>query len=96
MPRSSTTISLDFKCQAAAGAGLPHRVRTGVERRAAREDLAIGSYRYSVSRLIPQMTQVALQTHKKELMRETPNFAKQKFLYRLSRSDMKRSGEKTT
>src|SRR5271165_4455205 len=52
-----------------------------------REDLAIGSYRYSVSRLIPEMTQVALQTHKKELMRETPNFAKQKFLYRLSRSD---------
>ena len=51
------------------------------------EDLAIGSYRYSVSRLIPQMTQVALQTHKKELMRETPNFAKRKFLYRLSRSD---------
>jgi Zinc dependent phospholipase C len=51
------------------------------------QDLAIGSYRYSVSRLIPQMTQVALQTHKKDLMRETPNFAKQKFLYRLSRSD---------
>lgn len=52
-----------------------------------REDLAVGSYRYSVSRLIPEMTQVALQAHKKELMRETPNFAKQKFLYRLSRSD---------
>jgi hypothetical protein len=51
------------------------------------EDLAIGSYRYAVSRLIPQMTQVALQTHKKDLMRETPNFAKRKFLYRLSRSD---------
>ena len=53
----------------------------------AHEDLAVGSYRYSVSRLLPQMTQVALQTHKKELMRETPNFAKRKFLYRLSRSD---------
>jgi len=52
----------------------------------AHEDLAIGSYRYSVSRLIPEMTQVALQTHKKELMRETPDFAKQKFLYSLSRS----------
>jgi hypothetical protein len=52
-----------------------------------REDLAIGSYRYSVSQLIPEMTQVALQTHKKDLMRETPNFAKQKFLYRLSRSN---------
>jgi len=51
------------------------------------EDLAIGSYRYSVSRLIPEMTQVALQTHKKDLMRETPNFAKQKFLYHLSRSN---------
>jgi hypothetical protein len=52
-----------------------------------REDLAIGSYRYSVSTLIPEMTQVALQTHKKELMSETPDFAKQKFLYRLSRSE---------
>jgi hypothetical protein len=51
------------------------------------EDLAVGSYRFAVSRLIPQMTQVALQTHKKELIRETPNFAKRKFLYRLSRSD---------
>jgi Zinc dependent phospholipase C len=51
------------------------------------EDLAIGSYRFAISRLIPQMTQVALQTHKKDLMRETPNFAKRKFLYRLSRSE---------
>jgi hypothetical protein len=51
------------------------------------EDLAIGSYRFAVSELIPRMTQVALQTHKKDLMRETPNFAKQKFLYRLSRSN---------
>src|SRR5277367_34674 len=51
------------------------------------EDLAVGSYRFAVGRLIPQMTQVALQTHKKELIQETPNFAKQKFLYRLSRSD---------
>ncbi len=50
------------------------------------EDLAVGSYRFAISRLIPQMTQVALQTHKKELMHETPNFARQKFLYRLSRS----------
>ena len=54
------------------------------------EDLAVGSYRFAVSQLIPQMTRVALQTHKKDLMRETPNFAKQKFLYRLSRSDYER------
>jgi hypothetical protein len=51
------------------------------------EDMAMGSYRFAVSRLIPQMTKVALQTHKKDLMRETPNFAKRKFLYRLSRSN---------
>ena len=54
------------------------------------EDLAVGSYRFAVSRLIPQMTQVALETHKKDLMRETPDFAKRKFLYRLSRSDYER------
>jgi hypothetical protein len=51
------------------------------------EDMAVGSYRFAVSRMIPRMTQVALQTHKKDLMRETPDFAKRKFLYRLSRSD---------
>src|SRR5437868_13899172 len=50
------------------------------------EDMAVGSYRFAVSRLIPQMTRVALQTHKKELMSERPNFARKKFLYRLSRS----------
>ena len=51
------------------------------------EDLAIGSYRYSVSQLIPEMTRVALRTHKKDMMREEPSFSKRKFLYRLSRSD---------
>ncbi len=59
------------------------------------EDLAVGSYRFFISRLIPQMTQVALQTHKKDLMRETPNFAKREFLYRLSRSDYEREWGKT-
>ena len=54
------------------------------------EDLAVGTYRWAISRLIPQMTQVALQTHKKELVKETPNFAKKKFLYHLSRSDYER------
>ena len=52
----------------------------------AHEDLAIGSYRFAISRLIPEMTRVALQTHKKEMMREHPDFAKEKFLYHLSRS----------
>jgi hypothetical protein len=51
------------------------------------EDLAVGSYRFAVGRMIPQMTQVALRTHKKDMMKENPTFAKKKFLYRLSRSD---------
>ncbi len=51
------------------------------------EDLAIGSYRFAVSRMIPEMTKIALRTHKKDMMKETPDFAKKKFLYRLSRSD---------
>jgi hypothetical protein len=55
-----------------------------------REDLTIGSYRWAVSRMIPEMTKIALRTHKKDMMRETPNFAKRKFLYRLSRSDYER------
>jgi hypothetical protein len=41
------------------------------------------------------MTQVALQVHKKELMEETPNFARKKFLYRLSRADYERHWGKT-
>jgi len=54
------------------------------------EDLAVGSYRWAISRLIPEMTQVALQVHKKELVREKSNSAKKEFLYHLSRSDYER------
>jgi hypothetical protein len=53
----------------------------------AHEDLAIGSYRWAVSQMIPEMTKVALQTHKKEILAENPTLNKQKFLFRLSRSD---------
>jgi len=53
----------------------------------AHEDLAIGSYRWAVSRMIPEMTKVALQTHKKQILVENPSLSKQKFLFRLSRSE---------
>jgi len=55
-----------------------------------REDLAVGSYRFAIGRLIPEMTHVALQAHKRDLMRETPSFAKRQFLFHLSRSDYER------
>ena len=69
----------------------------GVELRdvLAHEALAIGTYRFAVSQLIPKMTKVALQTHKKEFMRETPNFARKKFLYHISRADYQKEWGKT-
>jgi hypothetical protein len=50
-------------------------------------DLSIGSFRWSVSRVIPEMTRVALLTKKDEMVKENPSFAKKKFLYNLKRSE---------
>ena len=50
-------------------------------------DLAIGSYRRSVSKIIPEMTRVALLSRKDVIVKDTPNFNKKKFLYYLSRSN---------
>ncbi len=51
------------------------------------EDLAIGTFRRAISKIIPEMTRVALVARKKELVKETPNFNSRKFRYYLSRSD---------
>lgn len=48
-------------------------------------DLALGTYRYSVSTVIPRMTRVAWETHEKEIQAETPGATRQKFLYKLPR-----------
>jgi hypothetical protein len=50
-------------------------------------DLSIGSFRWAVSRAIPEMTKVAVETKKDEMVRENPSFAKNKFLYNLKRSE---------
>jgi hypothetical protein len=50
-------------------------------------DTAIGSFRRSVSILIPEMTRVALISRHDVVVQDTPNFNKQKFLYYLSRSN---------
>lgn len=57
------------------------------------ESLAVGSYRWAISQLIPRMTKVAIEAQKKELKRHhQPNTpAKQIFLYHLSRADYRRS-----
>jgi len=50
-------------------------------------DLSIGSYRRSVSTIIPEMTRVALLTKHAELVKENPDFDQKKSVYRLSRAE---------
>jgi Zinc dependent phospholipase C len=51
-----------------------------------KEDLAIGTFRRSISLAIPEMTRVALLTRRKEIVSETPNFNARQFRYYLSRT----------
>jgi len=54
------------------------------------EDLAIGTFRRAISKIIPEMTRVALIARKKELVAETPNFNSRKFRYYLTRANYQR------
>jgi Zinc dependent phospholipase C len=54
------------------------------------EDLAIGSFRHAVSKLIPEITRVALLERRKEIVSDSPNAAEKKYLYYLSRTDYQR------
>ncbi len=54
------------------------------------EGLSISSYRYSVSKLIPKMTRVALAGYGEQIKQANPSFAKSKFLYRLRRTDFEK------
>ncbi len=49
-------------------------------------DLSIGTYRRSISKVIPEMTRAALLTHRAQLKREIPDFNEKKFVYNLSRA----------
>jgi len=49
-------------------------------------DLALGSFRYTTSTIIPGMTRVAWQLKKDTLIKEIPGVTKKKFLFNLSRS----------
>jgi hypothetical protein len=55
------------------------------------EQLAINTYRRSVSQVIPEMTKVALLVKGDQLRREIPNFNRQHFLYQLSKADYQKS-----
>ncbi len=54
------------------------------------EDLAIGSYRRAVSNLIPRMTTVAFVSYKDQIQKENPGFQRDKFVYRLKRTEFEK------
>jgi hypothetical protein len=51
------------------------------------EDRAIGSFRHAVSAFIPKLTRAALLNRRADIVRDTPNFDRRKFLYHLSRAN---------
>jgi hypothetical protein len=50
------------------------------------EALAFGSYRRSVSTLIPEATKIAWKLKEKDIIKDQPGITRQKFLYNLSRA----------
>jgi hypothetical protein len=50
-------------------------------------DLAIGTFRRAVSGLIPEMTKVAWELKKDDIVKATPGMTRDKFLYSMSRAD---------
>jgi hypothetical protein len=54
-------------------------------------DLAIGSYRRTVSSILPAMTRVAWQIKKQEIRKDAPGITRKKFLYNLSRSSYEKN-----
>jgi Zinc dependent phospholipase C len=50
-------------------------------------DLAIGTYRRTASGLIPEMTRVAWELKKDDIVKAHPDMTREKFLYNLSRAD---------
>jgi len=49
-------------------------------------DLALGTYRRTVSKIIPEMTKVAWKEKEKDLVKARPGLTKRKFIYNLSRA----------
>src|SRR6266851_3223862 len=54
-------------------------------------DLAIGSYRRTVSSILPAMTRVAWQIKKQEILKDAPGITRKKFLYNISRSSYEKN-----
>jgi hypothetical protein len=55
------------------------------------EDLAIGTYRYTVSSILPTMSKAAWHLREKEIRKAQPSITKRKFIYNLSRSSYRKN-----
>jgi Zinc dependent phospholipase C len=51
------------------------------------DDLTLATFRFSVAKVVPEMTQVALATNRPRVSHERSDVAKQQFVYHLSRAD---------
>jgi len=51
------------------------------------QDLAVNSYRYSVSTVIPEMTRAAVLHYSKQIQQQVPSFDRKRFVYRVKRTD---------
>jgi zinc dependent phospholipase C len=56
-----------------------------------KEDLAIGTYRKTVSTLLPKMTEVAVANYGKQMQQAEPTFVPEKLIYRMSNADYQKS-----
>lgn len=54
------------------------------------DDLTLETFRFAVGKVVPEMTEVALATHRPEVTHERSDRAKKQFLYHLSRADYER------
>jgi hypothetical protein len=58
-------------------------------------DLAIGTYRFTIGHVIPEMTKVALATKEADIKKNMPQFDRKKFRYTLPRKQFERDFGKT-
>ena len=59
------------------------------------EDLAIGTYRRGASEVIPRLTQIAWKKKRNEILKVDPKMTREKFVYRLSRSNYEKEWSRT-
>jgi hypothetical protein len=58
-------------------------------------DLSLGSYRYSVSRMLPNVTKIAWSLKSKEILKDQPTISRKQFLYNIKRASYEKEWGRT-